>query len=302
MPRALVIDLWGSATLAHRRRGDRAGAGADGLPAELGSRHRPRAPASRCCRCAAIGRPRVDVTWRISGLFRDLFPAQIALLDAAVRAVAARDETDDENPLAARAPAQRRRRGARAHLRHRARRLRRGRRRSARPREPTATTSARPISPPPRTPMAAPTATATHAPGAFAAARRRGRSAGPRRATIPARDLLEGAEDAAFVGGFAAAAATLGRNPDLVMLDMTDPQRPRARPLSDALARIVRARADQSALHRRPDAARPARRRRIRRDRRPPGRFRRDDRRGAERAARSRARRLSRRCRRCATS
>ena len=43
--------------------------------------------------CAAMGRARVDVTWRISGLFRDLFPAQIALLDAAVKAVAARDET-----------------------------------------------------------------------------------------------------------------------------------------------------------------------------------------------------------------
>ena len=53
----------------------------------------------------------------------------------------------------------------------------------------------------------------------------------------PARDLLEGAEDAAFVGGFAAAAKLLGRSVDLVMLDMTDPQRPRARALSAALAR-----------------------------------------------------------------
>ncbi len=59
----------------------------------------------------------------------------------------------------------------------------------------------------------------------------------------PARDLLEGAEDAAFVGGFAAAAASFGRNPDLIMLDTTDPQRPRARTLAAALARIVRARA-----------------------------------------------------------
>ena len=33
MPRALVVDLWGSATLAHRRRGDRARAWAHGLPA-----------------------------------------------------------------------------------------------------------------------------------------------------------------------------------------------------------------------------------------------------------------------------
>ncbi|MDE1973187.1 MAG: cobaltochelatase subunit CobN, partial [Hyphomicrobiales bacterium] len=59
----------------------------------------------------------------------------------------------------------------------------------------------------------------------------------------PGRDLLEGAEDVAFVGGFAAAAKMLGRAADLVMLDVTDPQRPRARTLSAALARIVRARA-----------------------------------------------------------
>jgi cobaltochelatase CobN len=59
----------------------------------------------------------------------------------------------------------------------------------------------------------------------------------------PGRDLLEGGEDVAFVGGFAAAAAALGRAPDLIMLDATDPKRPRARPLAAALARIVRARA-----------------------------------------------------------
>ena len=54
--------------------------------------------------------------------------------------------------------------------------------------------------------------------------------------------MLDGAEDAAFVGGFAAAAKLLGRAADLVMLDTTDPQRPRARTLSAALARIVRGR------------------------------------------------------------
>src|SRR5262249_59981884 len=59
----------------------------------------------------------------------------------------------------------------------------------------------------------------------------------------PARDLLEGSEDVAFVGGFAAAAAALGRAPDLIILDTTDPARPRARLLSAALARIVRSRA-----------------------------------------------------------
>lgn len=51
---------------------------------------------------SVLGRPRVDVTLRASGFFRDAFPAQIALFDKAVRAVASLDEPDDDNPLAAR--------------------------------------------------------------------------------------------------------------------------------------------------------------------------------------------------------
>ncbi|MFO1039145.1 MAG: cobaltochelatase subunit CobN [Geminicoccaceae bacterium] len=47
-----------------------------------------------------LDRPRVDVTFRVSGFFRDAFPAQIELLDDAVRAVAALDEPADMNPLA----------------------------------------------------------------------------------------------------------------------------------------------------------------------------------------------------------
>ena len=49
-----------------------------------------------------LDRPRVDVTLRISGFFRDAFPALIDLFDSAVRAVAALDEPIDQNPLAAR--------------------------------------------------------------------------------------------------------------------------------------------------------------------------------------------------------
>ncbi|MGQ7791439.1 cobaltochelatase subunit CobN [Faunimonas sp. B44] len=49
-----------------------------------------------------LGRPRVDVTLRISGFFRDAFPAQIALFHEAVQAVAERDEPADANPIAAR--------------------------------------------------------------------------------------------------------------------------------------------------------------------------------------------------------
>jgi cobaltochelatase CobN len=51
---------------------------------------------------AELKRPRIDVTLRISGFFRDAFPAQIALFHEAVQSVAARDEPDDANPVAAR--------------------------------------------------------------------------------------------------------------------------------------------------------------------------------------------------------
>jgi len=49
-----------------------------------------------------LGRPRVDVTFRVSGFFRDAFAAQIDLLDSAARAVMRLDEPEDANPLAAR--------------------------------------------------------------------------------------------------------------------------------------------------------------------------------------------------------
>ncbi|MDJ0612281.1 MAG: cobaltochelatase subunit CobN [Rhizobiaceae bacterium] len=51
---------------------------------------------------AELGRPRVDVTLRISGFFRDAFPAQIELFDKAVRAIGALEEEPKENPIAKR--------------------------------------------------------------------------------------------------------------------------------------------------------------------------------------------------------
>jgi len=242
-PRAVVIDLWGSATL--RTGGEEI---AQGL-ALLGCRpvweHATgRVTGVEVLPVAAIGRARVDVTWRISGLFRDLFPAQIALIDAAVQAVAARDEDDNDNPLAAA------RRGGNSKHQTRLDRIF-----GSAPGAYGAgiedmlgrDVDARKIG-------AAYLAAASHvyrgaegeggaaAPDAFAS-RVAGADMLIHVSDDPARDLLEGAEDAAFIGGFAAAAKLLGRAADLVMLDMTDPQRPRARPLSAALSRIVRARA-----------------------------------------------------------
>ena len=239
MLRSAVIDLWGSATL--RTGGEEI---AQGL-ALLGCRPIWEAATGRVTGVevlptAATGGPRVDVTFRISGLFRDLFPAQIALIDAAVQAVAARDEADDENPLA----------GAR--------------------RTGNAVRLDRIFGNAPGTYGsgaedllggeagrdaigAAYLAAASHSYGGAGGDGQAAPQAFAQRVASaellvhagddPGRDLLEGAEDAAFVGGFAAAAKMLGRAADLVMLDTTDPHRPRARSLSAALARIVRGRA-----------------------------------------------------------
>jgi len=52
---------------------------------------------------SVLGRPRVDVTLRISGFFRDSFPNLIDLFYNAVAAVASLDELPEDNPLAAQA-------------------------------------------------------------------------------------------------------------------------------------------------------------------------------------------------------
>ncbi|GAC1345936.1 MAG: hypothetical protein NVSMB18_26740 [Acetobacteraceae bacterium] len=99
-PRTLVIDLWGSATM-------RTG-GEDLALALLLMGVRPswdagsgRVTGFEVLPIAQLEHPRIDVTLRISGLFRDAFAAQVELFDAAVRAVAERDEAADWNPLAA---------------------------------------------------------------------------------------------------------------------------------------------------------------------------------------------------------
>jgi cobaltochelatase CobN len=56
---------------------------------------------------SVLDRPRVDVTLRVSGFFRDAFPGLIDLVDSAARAVAALDEPAAINPLAVRAAADR---------------------------------------------------------------------------------------------------------------------------------------------------------------------------------------------------
>ncbi len=52
-----------------------------------------------------LGRPRIDVTVRISGFFRDAFPHVVTMLDDAVQLVANLDESDDDNYVRAHADA-----------------------------------------------------------------------------------------------------------------------------------------------------------------------------------------------------
>ncbi|MER8833927.1 cobaltochelatase subunit CobN [Mesorhizobium sp. M0909] len=239
-PRSLVIDLWGSASL--RTGGEEI---AQGL-ALMGCRPQWDSATGRITGIevlppATLGRPRVDVTWRISGLFRDMFPTQIALIDAAANAVAARDEDDSENPLAASTRADgkisprifgtspgtygagvedllssgdwaAREEIGRTYL--------------------DATSHA----------YGGAEGEGISAPGAF-----EGRIAEAdllvHTGDDPGRDILEGSADVAFIGGFSAALAALGSSADVIVLDITDPQRPKPRSVGEAVSRVVRARA-----------------------------------------------------------
>ncbi|MCQ4190698.1 cobaltochelatase subunit CobN [Methylocystis suflitae] len=99
-PRNIMLDLWGSATI---RTGGEDFAQALAL---LGVAPRWDTASARVIGFeilpqARLEFPRVDVTLQVSGLFRDMFGNLIALFDDAVRAVAARDEDVEVNPLKA---------------------------------------------------------------------------------------------------------------------------------------------------------------------------------------------------------
>ncbi|MBD2494845.1 cobaltochelatase subunit CobN [Nostoc sp. FACHB-280] len=99
-PKTLGLSLWGTATM--RTGGDDI---AEAL-ALLGVRPVWDGAARRVIDfeilpLSILGRPRVDVTLRISGFFRDAFPNLIDLFEQAAIAVADLDESPEENPLAA---------------------------------------------------------------------------------------------------------------------------------------------------------------------------------------------------------
>ena len=99
-PKTLIVDLWGSATM--RTAGEEFAMALHLLGVkpkwDNGSE---RVSGIEIIPIAELERPRLDVTLRVSGLFRDVFPTLSALFSQAIRALAQRDEAADWNPFVA---------------------------------------------------------------------------------------------------------------------------------------------------------------------------------------------------------
>jgi cobaltochelatase CobN len=233
-PKRIVLDLWGSATMR---------TGGDDLAQAftlIGCRPTWDAASTRVSGfevlpLAMLGRPRVDVTLRISGLFRDVFPSQIALFAAAIRAVAALEESSDDNPLAGLEGAARIFGAAPgAYGVGLGARIARGEWKD-------------------RSELAEAYLKATsHAYDGEGEAREaaeefRSRVAGAEAFVhvqdLPGQDALDADAFAEHEGGFAAAAAEVGANPALYHFDSTAPDAPKIRSLAQEIARALRGRA-----------------------------------------------------------
>lgn len=99
-PRCIALSVWGTATMR---------TGGDDLAqalALMGVQPKWQKASRRVydfevIPLAKLGRPRVDVTLRISGFFRDAFPDMIALFNAVVEKLARLNESPEDNPIRA---------------------------------------------------------------------------------------------------------------------------------------------------------------------------------------------------------
>ena len=231
----VVLDLWGSAAL-------RSG-GADLATAfALMGVDVERDPATgrvlgtSIVPLARLGRPRVDVTLRMSGLFRDMFARQIDLFDLVVQRLATSDEDVGDNPLRrAAAPGPRAFGPAAGSY-------------GAGPASllnPASDTDGGALG-------AAYLAASSHAYGAGDEGRQAGEAFAARLAAaqalvhtfdVPGQDALDSTTLAQHGGGIAAAAASLGNRPASWHLDMTKPGAARLRSSGADIARALLGRA-----------------------------------------------------------
>ncbi|MCU0903847.1 MAG: cobaltochelatase subunit CobN [Tabrizicola sp.] len=232
-PRGLVVDLWGSATMRTAGEEFAMALHLAGLAPKWDDGS-ARVSGFEILPLALLGRPRIDVTLRVSGLFRDVFPTLAQLFEAGAEALSHRDETPEDNPYTLRA--------------------------------------ARVFGPKPGLyGLGMGTAADSFTDEARAAAGEAwlnasswaigpdGQSTEARAALearvlsadsfvhaqdLPETDVLIAADYAAHEAGFAAAVAKLGgAKPALYHLDATRPDTPHARTLTEEIARVVRARA-----------------------------------------------------------
>src|SRR3954454_2525074 len=95
-PKGLVVDLWGSATM--RTAGEEFAMALHLAGLALRWDHASgRVTGYDIVAPAELGRPRIDVTLRVSGLFRDVFSTLAQMFEAATEVLSTRDE-GDENP------------------------------------------------------------------------------------------------------------------------------------------------------------------------------------------------------------
>lgn len=236
-PRRIVMDLWASPTL--RSGGEDIAHALHLMGIEpLWDHGSTRVTGFSIIPQAKLAAPRADVAIRISGAFRDTFPAQIALLDAAARAVAALDEPEEWNE-----PAAARRRGEAG-----------ARIFGAAPGRYGAAMADRALDGDwqARAELGEAYLAATShayggpdgaaAPDAGFATRVAEAQAFIHVSDTAGRDILEATSAVDVIGGFVAAMQAKGGKAALYSLDSSDPEKPKARTLAEDVSRIVHGR------------------------------------------------------------
>ena len=236
-PRGLVVDLWGSATM--RTAGEEFAMALHLLGAKpLWDLTSERVSGIEIVPLALLDRPRIDVTLRVSGLFRDAFPVLPQLFGQAVRALCGRDEPADWNPFAGQHPSPRVYGPAAGSyglgLGDAAEVYSDESRRAAGEAWLAASAHILDASGDGTDPLADSDGLRLRVAGADAFVHLQ---------DLPETDLLLAADYAAHEGGFAAAKALSGGTASLYHLDNRDPAQPTARTLTEEIARVVRARA-----------------------------------------------------------
>jgi cobaltochelatase CobN len=232
-PRALVVDLWGSATMRTAGEEFAMALHLAGLAPKWDDGSE-RVSGFEVIPLALLRRPRIDVTLRVSGLFRDVFSGLAQLFEAAAAALAARGEAAEDNPYGQAAP---RVFGPKPGLyglsMGEAIEDYRGEGRAAAGEAWLAGSE-----------WAIDAAGGARQSREALEARVLGADGFVHLQDMAETDLLLASDYAAHEGGFAAAVARLGGSlPALYHLDATRPDAPRARTLSEEIGRVVRARA-----------------------------------------------------------